>query len=120
MRYSAKLLFQFRADLGEGRSDIMRRCEERIVVVQARSADSALRKVKAYAKKAEFQGEAEAGNPIFFEFIGVMDLLELGVEAGAKEVWYDIVTRKQPSERREVFIPPESHLSAIRCERLRR
>jgi hypothetical protein len=77
-RYSVKLLFQFRADLGEGRSDTMRRCEERIMVLSARGAESALRKAKRYGRGEESDAKAEAGNPIYFEFIGVTDLLELG------------------------------------------
>jgi len=94
----------------------MRRCEERIVVITAKNATSALRKAKAYGKREEFDLTAEAGNPIHFEFVGVMDLLELGVESQADEVWYDIVTRKQPSERRDKLIPQEGQLNAIYWE----
>jgi hypothetical protein len=115
-RYSAKMLFQYRADLGDGRSDVMRRCEERIVVIPAMNAKSALRKAKAYGKRAEFEGKAEAGNPIYFEFIGITDLLELGIETEPEEVWYDIITMKQPSERRDQLIPQESQLNAIHWE----
>ena len=118
-RYSAKMLFQYRADLGDGRSDVMRRCEERIVVFHAMNASSVLRKAKAYGKRAEFEGKAEAGNPIYFEFVGITDLLELGIETKPEEVWYDIVTMKQPSERRDKLIPKESQLNAIHWERQR-
>ena len=96
---------------------MMRRCEERIIVLPARNAASALKKAKAYGKREEFDGKAEAGNPLYFEFVGVMDLLELGTETQAEEVWYDIVTRKQPSERREKLIPEEGALNAIYWER---
>jgi hypothetical protein len=115
-RYSAKMLFQFRADLGNGRSDVMRRCEERIIVIPAKNAASALRKAKAYGKRKEFEGKAEAGNPIYFEFVGITDLLELEFETEPEEVWYDIITMKQPSERRDSLIPEESHLNAIYWE----
>ncbi|MGO4774396.1 hypothetical protein AB4084_02530, partial [Lysobacter sp. 2RAB21] len=54
------------------------------------------------------------GNPVFFEFVGVMDLLGLGVECDDDEVWYDIVVRKQPMERAAQLLPDESELSAIR------
>jgi len=116
-RYSAKLIFQFRADLGKGRSDTMRRCEDRIIVLSAAGAKSALRKAKRYGKSEEFNARAEAGNPIYFEFIGVTDLLELGSECEPNEVWYDIVTRKLPSERRDRLIPKEADLNAIGWER---
>ncbi len=119
-RYSAKLLFQFRADLGKGHSDTMRRCEERIIAVSARSAESALRKAKSHGKNEESDARAEAGNPILFEFIGVTDLLELGSECEPNEVWYDIVTRKLPSERRKELIPKKEDLNAIAWERRHR
>lgn len=113
-RYSAKLLFQHRADFGNGKSDIMRRCEERLILLSARNAGSALRKAKAHGGKAEFSGDEEMGNSGFrFEFIGVMDLLKIGTECGPDEVWYDISRRKLPMERRSKLIPPEDKLNAI-------
>jgi hypothetical protein len=115
-RYSAKLLFQYRADLGKGKSDTMRRCEERLIVLSARNAESALRKAKAHGEKSEFEGTAEAGNPLLFEFVGVVDLLEIDM-LEPEEVWFDIYTRKLPMERRDTFIPPEEKLNAIFWER---
>lgn len=115
-RYSAMLLFQYRADLGNGQSDVMRRCEERLIVLFARNAESALRKAKAHGKESEFNGRSEAGNPLLFEFIGVKDLLDLE-SLDESEVWYDIRTLKLPMERREKLIPPEEELNAIYWER---
>ena len=110
------LLFQYRVDLGNGQSDVMRRCEERLIVLFARNAESALRKAKAHGKKSEFDGKAEAGNPLLFEFIGVKDLLDLELHDEA-EVWYDIRTLKLPMERRDKLLPPEDKLNAIFWER---
>jgi len=118
-RYSAKLLFQYRPDL-KGEADVMRRCEERLIVISARNAASALRKAKAHGKGAEFEATAEAGNSVYFEFVGVMDLLEIGIECEPDEVWYDIYVRKLPMERRDKLIPPEGKLNAIRWERERK
>ena len=115
-RYSAMLLFQYRADLGNGQSDVMRRCEERLIVLFARNAESALRKAKAHGKKSEFEGRAEAGNPCLFEFIGVKDLLDLELHDEV-EVWYDIRTLNLPMERRDKLLPPEDKLNAIFWER---
>ena len=89
-------------------------------MLSARGAESALRKAKRYGKSEEFDAKAEAGNPIYFEFIGVTDLLELGAECEPNEVWYDIVTLKLPSERRDRLIPKESDLNAIGWERKRK
>jgi len=112
-RYSAKLLFQFRVDLGE-ESGKRRLCEERIIVLDARSAKSALEQAKRKGKKAQCSCKNPDGNPVHFEFVGVMDLLRLGVECDPDEVWYEVRERLLPMERRHVLIPPEDGLNAIR------
>lgn len=115
-RYSAMLLFQYRADLGNGQSDVMRCCEERLIVLFARNAESALRKAKAHGKESEFNGRSEAGNRVLFEFVGVKDLLLLELH-DEQEVWYDIRTLKLPMERRDKILPPEDMLNALYWER---
>lgn len=116
-RYSAKLLFQFRPVPGNGKSYTMLRCEERLIVVNARNAGSALRKAKAHGKESELELTAEAGNPILFEFVGVTDLLKLDTASHPDEVWYDIKFMKSPMERKNKLIPPEEKLNAIWWER---
>jgi len=118
-RYSALLLFQFRADLGNDKSDIMRRCEYRIITVPARNAESALNKAMVHGEKSEFDGQAEAGNPLLFEFIGVVELLEMDAY-DPEEVWFDLRTLKLPMERRDKLIPPKNKLTAIFWERKRK
>lgn len=119
-RYSAKLFFQYRSDLGDGQSNTMRLCEERLIVLSARNAESALRKAKSHGRRAEFEGTAEAGNAVYFEFVGVTDLLKIGIECEPDEVWYHLSTRKLPMERREELVPPEAKLNAIFWERKKR
>jgi Domain of unknown function (DUF4288) len=114
-RYSAKLLFQFRV-IVDGECGKRRICEERIVLIEAASARTALISAKSKGKKAQFRYRNANGNPVRFEFIGVMDLLCLGVECKEDEVWYDIVERLLPLERKSTLIPPESELNAIRHE----
>lgn len=111
-RYSAKLLFQYRVIVG-GKSNVMRTCEERMVVLRARSARSALARARRRGNAAEFQQINPAGNKVFFEFVGVLDLLRLGPECEEDEVWYDIKVIKQPKERSKKMIPPERKLNAI-------
>lgn len=96
----------------------MRLCEERIILVTADEVGAALQKAKVYGREQEFEAKSEAGTPLHFEFVGVMDLLELGIEAKPEEVWYNISVRKLPYERREKWIPKESELTAIRSEKL--
>jgi hypothetical protein len=114
-RYSARLLFQFRVDLGADTGK-RRLCEERIVTYHAPSARAALAIAKRKAKQAEHDYENSEGNRVYFEFVGVMDLLELGCECERDEVWYEINERLLPMERRERLIPPEDQLCALRNE----
>lgn len=114
-RYAAKPLFQFRVDRGVD-SGKLRICEERIVTLHAKSAKDAPAEAKRMGRKATHRYKNDEGNPVYFEFVGVMDLLELGIECGPNEVWYEIKDRLLPMERREQLIPPESQLCAIRNE----
>ncbi len=87
-RYAARLLFQFRV-MANGNPGVRRLCEDRIIVVRALGARSALAKARARGKAAEYRHRNPSGDPLFFEFVGVTDLLELGVECEPDEVWYD-------------------------------
>jgi hypothetical protein len=116
LRYAAKLLFQFRV-IVNGDSGKRRLCEERIVVLEANPAKAALKKAKAKGKSGEHSYKNTDGNKVRFEFIGVMELLELDPACRDDEVWYDIVERVSPSERRDKLIPPEAQLNAIYNER---
>jgi hypothetical protein len=111
-RYSAKLLFQYRVVVG-GKSNVMRTCEERMIVLHARNAQAALASAKRSGKLAEFKYDNDDSNPVYFEFVGILDLLCLGVECREDEVWYDIKVIKQPKERRKLVLPNESKLNAI-------
>ena len=112
-RFAAKLLFQFRVEIG-GISNVMRLCEERIVSFTARSARSALTKAKARGKRAEHRYPNGDGATVHFEFVGVLELMHLGVECDSDEVWYDIIQRKRPMERASEILPSEGSLRALR------
>ncbi|MGN6153068.1 MAG: DUF4288 domain-containing protein [Lysobacteraceae bacterium] len=114
-RYAAKLLFQFRVTV-DGDDGVMRTCEERIVVLRATHARDALARARRHGRKAQHAYRNDDGNPVRFEFVGVLDLLHLGAECDEDEVWYDIVTRKQPMARAAAILPDESSLCAIRNE----
>lgn len=115
-RYAARLLFQFRVVVN-GHAGVRRLCEDRIIVVRASGARSALAKARAHARAAEYHYRNSSGSPVFFEFVGVTDLLELGMECGPDEVWYDIVQKVKPMERRRKLIPAPERLNAIAAER---
>ena len=118
-RYAARLLFQFRV-MVNGNPGVRRLCEDRIIVLRAPGARAALAKAKLRGRAAEYQHPNADGTPVFFEFIGVTDLLELGAECEPDEVWYDIVQKVKPMERRSKLIPPPERLNAIARERSNR
>jgi len=113
LRFAAKLLFQFRIE-ADGESNVMRYCEERIVLIRAPTARKALATAKRRGKSGEHSYGNVQGNTVHFEFVGIVDLLHLGVECEEDEVWYEISRRKLPMERATSLIPPESSLNAIR------
>jgi Domain of unknown function (DUF4288) len=115
LRFAAKLLFQFRVVVDDI-PNTMRTCEERIVVFHAPTARRALAQAKRRGKAAKHTYANSDGNPVHFEFVGVLDLLHLGAECEEDEVWYSIVERKLPMERAATLLPKEADLSALRHE----
>lgn len=111
--YAAKLLFQFRVVVN-GSSGIRRTCEERIITLSAAHGKAALREAKRYGRAEQHRYKNNDGNPVYFEFVGVLDLLRLDPMCEPGEVWYDITERIRPMERRATIIPPATQLSAIR------
>ena len=115
-RYSAKLLFQFRM-VANGDSGVRRLCEERIIVFRAASPRSALVEAKRRGKAAQHRYKNNLGDPVYFEFVGILDLLELGAECEADEMWYGLVEKLRPMERKHTILPKEKDLTAIRNAR---
>jgi hypothetical protein len=111
------LLFQFRVVVG-GKSSIMRTCEKRLIVFSANSAKAALAWAKRRGRSSEHSYKNNDGNPVYFEFVGVMDLLSIGAECEEDEVWYDIISLKRPMERANKLLPPEHKLNAMRGQAL--
>jgi Domain of unknown function (DUF4288) len=118
-RYSAKLLFEFHVTVG-GKPMFRRTCEERIIIVHASSARGALREAMRRGMQAQFRFRNTYGDPGHFRLVGIMDLLHLGLECEADEVWYDITERVRPSERRRFLLPATRDLHAFREERVLR
>ena len=107
-RFAAKLLFQFRLERGR-RSNRRRICEERIVVLHATSAAKALRMAKRRGAVSEL--EYPRGNAtMHVEFVGVTDLLRLGVESEPDEVWWQLSVRESPMERKRRLVPGDPEL----------
>jgi Domain of unknown function (DUF4288) len=114
--YTATLLFEHWIAV-DGQPGIRRTCEERLILLQARSARLALREAKAQARASQWRSRNSYGSPWHFRFVGVLDLVHLGMECEPNEVWYGIKELVRPMERRRALVPPEHKLSAIRNER---
>lgn len=99
-RYSTKLLFQFRVTV-DGDPGKRRTCEERIVVLHTTSAAKALASAKRKGRASEHSYTNNDGNPVDFQFVGVMELLQLDPVCKEDEVWYEITERLLPMERAE-------------------
>ena len=111
-RFAAKLLFQYRVGT-DPLSDRMRTCEERIINFAAGNAKAALAVAKRYGKAARFKYMNDSSEEVHFEFVGVLELLELGIECQPEEVWYDVRKMLTPMERRAVILPAEHELAAF-------
>ena len=105
-RFSTKLLFEWVPSVPPKRC----LCEERLVTFRAHSSRDALAKAKRLGRQGEFTYREQDGGRGRFQFLGILDLMELGVEAGANEVWWDVYQRLEPSRRRTKLLPPERRL----------
>lgn len=112
-RFAAKLLFQFRT-VYLGKKDKMRTTEERTVLISHRSADGAYAMASRLGLSRQYTYTNDAGSDVYFEFIGVLDLLHLGLESEENEVWYDIKRALMPMERKESLIPDKKNLAVFK------
>jgi len=112
MRYSAKILLQYR--VGDAHDSQFRVCEERIIVIESTNATKAHAVVVRIAKSSESKFINDDGEWVYVEFIGVLELMELGVECEAHDVWYEIKTMLRPMERIDVLVPKREDLSVFR------
>ncbi len=106
------LLFQFRV-VTDGVANRRRLCERRLLVLEALSGRDALKKAKRRGRKSEHHYANSRGGQVFFEFVGVLDLLNLGPECEDGEVWYQLCELLEPRERQDQLIPAEETLQAI-------
>jgi hypothetical protein len=111
-RYAAKLLFQFRVMVGQD-AGVRRLCEERLIVLRAKSAKEAIKTAKKRAKAAEHHYKNSEGNHVYFEWVGIRDMIGLGSECDDDEVWYDIGEKIRPMERAATLTLSDADLQRI-------
>src|SRR5688572_29581141 len=107
-RYAAKLLFEWNPE-PNGRRSGRRLCEERIVTFRAGSGRAALARAKSLGRRAVFKS-----GHLQFQFVGILQLMELGVESEAHEVWWELSRKVRPMERRARLLPKEKDLWVFR------
>jgi hypothetical protein len=88
IRFGAKLLFVF--EVSGNAAKQFRICEERIIVVMAKTPTAAYSKAMGKGKKAQTQYHNHQGELVSVQFIGIMDLLKLDPVLSDDEVWYEI------------------------------
>ena len=112
-KYSAKLLFQYCDKVNKKPTRKKRLCEERIITFNARSAKHALSIAKKKGHSAQYDSKTIYNTTLYFEFIGVLELLCLDYKCEEGEVWYEHRVILEPMERKTRLIPPENELEAI-------
>ena len=91
--------------------------EQRIILITAQNAQTALKKANTRGASGESSFVNDDGNHVFIEFIGVLDLMHLGIECEEDTVWYEIKTMADPMSRKKKLIPSTDGLSAIKLEK---
>ena len=104
-----QLFFQFRV-VAKNVSNKRRTCEKRIILLEAASNRDAYEKGEKRGINSEYSYKNDDGNNVYFEFIGIMDMIELGDECDDDEVWYDIRDYIQPLERSSILLPEKNEL----------
>ena len=109
--FAAQLAFQFRLEKN-GRSASRRQVELRVVHYPARNAESAYAKANRDGRDAEWTMLID-GCVERFEFLGLLELTQVGDEREDGEVWHEYLTLNRPMERRTRLLPKKSELHAF-------
>jgi hypothetical protein len=111
-RYAALMLFQFRT-VRNSESNRKRVCEERIILFEENDPIVAYNKA---LKRGREEGASyeDNGADVFFEFIGIMEFVELGESLEKDEVWWRMTEKLEPMENRNKLIPDKNDLLAFK------
>lgn len=113
-RFAAKLLFQFRFE--DDSPGGFRTVEERIVLIFETNPDAAYASAERRGKEASHNYLNDAGGRVYFEFVGITDLMNLGPEAESDEVWYEVRRMKDPMQRKKDLVPEKAFLDAFKFQ----
>jgi hypothetical protein len=92
MRYGVNLLFEYGVD---GRRAARPLCEKRIVVLEARSPQEAVRKATQYGRRQQLSYKNADGQRFRMRFLGLVDVMGLE-RVAAEEVYYSLFRTSHP------------------------
>jgi len=115
MKFAVYLLFQFKTT-SNGVVNKKRICEERIYHIYEASADKAYLRANQIGKDEEFSYQ-DGDKFISFEFIGIVDLIELSNLDDNNLVWSRFVEKLFPMERKDKIIPNKEKLTVFKSNK---
>lgn len=110
--YTATLLFQYRSEK-DGHSNHNRICEERIFQIVATTPDKAYQEAEKQGYLERFDCN-EGGRHICYEYVGILELVELSYLNSEHEISHRFVERLTPMEQKAQLIPPRNKLSVFK------
>jgi len=111
-KFAVFLLFQFKTE----KNNIINKkriCEERIYNIECETSNIAYKEAKKIGKKEEFS-YIEDKQKVNFEFIGIIDLVELSTLDDNNIVWSRFVEKLTPMERKDKIIPTKDNLTVFK------
>jgi len=113
--YAVCLLFQFKTELNN-KVNKRRVCEERIYHINCNNAEDAYQKAINIGKNEEFYYMKDK-KKVYFEFIGIIDLIELSELEEKNVVWSRYIEKVTPMERKDKIIPPKDKLTVFKSSK---
>ena len=112
-KFSANLLFQYRV-MVDGDPGKRRSCEKRIIHFKSTDPEEAYKHAMQHGKKSQHKYKNSDKNWVYFDFVGIIDLMHCGVECEEEEVWYQTLELLEPKERKSKHLLPKKEMHAFR------
>ena len=110
-RFAAQLLFKFEVIGSPAKRKCI--CEERIVVIKARTARAAYREAMSKGQRSQHSYKNDSNQTVSLQFVGVLELLKLDPILSEDEVWFEIKELDMALLYAGRMIPTVDTLSAI-------
>jgi hypothetical protein len=114
-KFAVFLLFQFQT-IKNDTINKKRICEERIYHIESETSELAYTKAKEIGIKEEFS-YIENNIQVHFQFIGIIELIELSIYDDKNLVWSNFIEKVNPMERKNRIIPLKNKLAIFRTSK---